>query len=166
MESKGNIINNDGVIIGELYEGDTILRKQSKDYLNNTQEWKIEHFFKGHIDEIEKWMNDLTGNEKIFLFSITPYISYDDCHLQYRNNTDIGTEDLVNITGLSRSVVYETIRTLIKKDILYKGRNSKNRQYFMNPWLFCKGQRINKVLRTMFKNYNIRVMGGKKWKDI
>jgi hypothetical protein len=72
---------------------------------------------------------------------------------------------LVEITGLSRGAVYDAINSLIRKDIIYKGRNSKNRQYFVNPWLFCKGNRINKVLKTMFKNYRIRVLGGVKWKD-
>ena len=57
------------------------------------------------------------------------------------------------------------INGLIEKDILYKGRNSRNVQYFANPWLFCKGNRINKVLKTMFKNYEIRTMDKTKWKD-
>ena len=111
-------------------------------------------------------MNDLSQAEKAFLFSILPYISYEDCHLQYGNGIDIGTEDLIDITKLSRPLVYQTVKSLISKDILYKGRNSKNRQYFVNPWLFCKGNRINKVLKTMFKNYHIRSMGGKKWGSI
>lgn len=94
------------------------------------------------------------------------YISYDDCHLQYGNGRDIGTEDLVGITNMARRTVFETINSLTDKDILYRGKNSKNRQYFVNPWLFCKGNRINKVLRTMFKNYRIRVLGGMQWKDV
>jgi len=155
-----------GKTINMLYEGDRTLRKKSADYLENTQEWKIEHYFKGHIGEIEKWMNDLNMAEKAFLFSIVPYISYTDCHLQYSNGRDIGTEDLVKISHTARGTAYETIGSLIKKDIIYKGRNSKGRQYFMNPWLFCKGNRINVVLQTMFKNYRIRVLGGKRWKDI
>ena len=86
--------------------------------------------------------------------------------MQYDNGEDIGSEDLVAITGLSRSVVYQTINSLVNKDILYKGRNSVNRQYFANPWLFCKGNRVNKVLKTMFKNYRIRVLNNKRWKDL
>lgn len=155
-----------GEVVNTLYEGDRTVRKKSVEYLESTQEWKIEHYFKGHIGEIEKWMNDLNMAEKAFLFSIVPFISYTDCHLQYINGQDIGTEDLVKISGMARGTVYETINSLIKKDILYKGRNSKGRQYFINPWLFCKGNRINIVLQTMFKNYRIRVLGGKRWKDV
>jgi hypothetical protein len=52
------------------------------------------------------------------------------------------------------------------KDIICRNKNSKERQYFVNPWLFCKGNRINKVLQTMFRNYGVRVCGGIKWKHI
>ena len=155
-----------GEVINTLYEGDRTVRKESVEYLNGIREWKMEHYFKGHIGEIEKWMGDLNTAEKALLFSIVPQISYTDCHLQYSNGQDIGTEDLVKISGMARGTVYETINSLIKKDILYKGRNSKGRQYFINPWLFCKGNRINIVLQTMFKNYRIRVMDGKRWKDV
>jgi len=67
---------------------------------------------------------------------------------------------------MSRGLLYETIKSLAKKDIIYRGKNSKNRQYFVNPWLFCKGNRINKVLKTMFKNYRIKILGGKQWKYV
>lgn len=165
-EKRGIIVNPEsGKEIDAIYAGDRVVRKESIDYLKSVDEWKIENFYKGHIKELEKWMKELSNVEKAFLFSIVPYISYNDCHLAYGNGVDIGTEDLVEISGLSRGAVYEAINSLIKKDIIYKGRNSKNRQYFVNPWLFAKGSRINKVLKTMFKNYRIRVLGGVRWKD-
>jgi hypothetical protein len=162
-----------GEITANLYPGDRIVRgKSRKSYKRKIEpspeyaKWNLENFLKTHIAEVRLWMNELSQAEKAFLFSIAPYVSFEDCHLQFENNTDIGTEDLVKITGLSRGLVYQTIESLVKKDILYKGKNSKSRQYFVNPWLFCKGNRINKVLRTMFKNYRIRVLDGKKWKDV
>jgi hypothetical protein len=164
---RGIIIDPDtGEQVGYLCDGDKVLRKASIEYLDNMQEWKIEHFFKGHIGEINKWLNELSIHEKAFLFSIVPYISYEDCHLQYSNGKDIGTEDLIKITKMARRTIFEVINSLVAKDILYKGKNSKNRQYFINPWLFCKGNRINKVLKTMFKNYRIRVLNNIKWGDL
>jgi predicted HTH transcriptional regulator len=153
-------------IMVELNEGDRILRSKSQEYLQNTQEWKIEHFYKGHTSEIRKIMKELSANEKAFLFSIATYIGYEDCCLKYDNGENITSEDLIQITNLGRTTVFDVISSLIKKDILYKGRNSKNRQYFINPWLFCKGNRINKVLKTMFQNYRIRILEGKRWKDV
>lgn len=167
------VSNITGKITADLYPGDRIVRaesiesyKKKKTMPPEYEKWNIENFLKANIEEVKLWMDELSQAEKAFLFSIIPYISFEDCHLQFDNETDIGTEDLIKITGFSRSLVYQTIDSLIKKDILYKGKNSRNRQYFVNPWLFCKGNRINKVLKTMFKNYKIRVLGGKKWKDI
>jgi hypothetical protein len=164
--TKKYIIDQDGEIIDEINGGDKIIRKKSTEYLKNTDVWNLESFFKGHIKEIVKLMSSLSTNEKAFLFSIIPYIGYNDCCLKFLNNKQINTEDFPRLTGLSRSVCYETINLLIKKDILYKGKNSHGRQYFINPWLFCKGQRINKVLKTMFENYRIKILGNVRWRDI
>ncbi len=166
MAKKATIVSLDGEIIGEINEGDKILRKEASEYLEKTDAWKIENFYMGNIDELQKWMDDLNTMEKAFLFSIVPYISYEDCCLKYANKSELGTEDLVKVSKLSRGKAYEVINSLKKKDILYKGENSKSRQYFINPWLFCKGQRLNKVLKTMFKNYKIRILDNRKWSDI
>lgn len=159
-----------------MYPGDRIVRQESVDsykIIKGTtktteeyQKWDLESFLKANIPEVKLLSKELSQSEKAFLFSVAPYVSFDDCHLEYENKTDIGTEDLVKISNMSRSVAYKTIDSLIAKDILYKGKNSTSRQYFVNPWIFCKGNRINKVLKTMFKNYKIRVLGRKAWKDV
>jgi len=161
------VIDDDtGEVTNRLGPGDRIFKKNSLEYLSQFQEWKIENFYKGHTGEMRKWMKELSINEKAFLFAVATYIGYDDCCLKLDNGKEMSTDDLVNLTGLCKTVLYETISSLIKKDIIYKGKNSKSRQYFINPWLFCKGNRINKVLKTMFKNYKIRVLGGTQWKNI
>lgn len=112
-------------------------------------------------------MKDLDVYEKAFLFSIAPYVGYEDCCLKYPSNgIELKFETLVDISGISRSKLSTVIASLVGKDILYKGKNSKTTQYFVNPWLFCKGNRINKVLKTMFKNYQIQVKDGTRWKDL
>lgn len=166
MDYKANIINRDGVCIGQLYEGDRILRKESVEHLQETEVWKIEHFHKGNDEEIRKLMKELGIYEKAFLFSIATYIGYEDCCIKHINGKELDFDGLVEISGMSRGKVSEVINSLRHKDILYKGTNSKGIQYFINPWLFCKGNRINKVLRTMFKNYRIRVLNNVKWGDL
>jgi len=157
-----------GEVTNEIHAGDRvrITRQESLEYLSQFKEWKLEHFYKGHIDEIKKLMKELSANEKAFLFAVALYVGYEDCCLKYSNGKDITTDDLIELTGLGRSTTFRTIASLVDKDILYRGRNSKNRQFFVNPWLFCKGNRINKVLKTMFKNYRIRVLGGTQWKNL
>ena len=154
-----------GEILNELNEGDRIVRKKSLEYLANMNTWKIEHFYKGHIGEIRSILSELNRNERAFLFSIASYVGYEDCCLKHDNGNELKFSDLIKLSGMAKSLTSEVVNSLIKKDILYKGKNSKNIQYFINPWIFCKGQRINNVLKTMFKNYRVRVVN-KKWKDI
>lgn len=166
-----------GEIIDTISAGDRIVRKESSDsYRKNIkkhlkeeptyQRWDLDDFYRANISELTLLMDDLSQFEKAFLFSISPYVSYEESALKYKNNADIGTEHLIKITGMSRTTVYKTIDSLIKKDIIYRGMNSRSRQYFVNPWIFSKGSRINKVLKIMFGNYEIRLLGNKKWKDI
>jgi hypothetical protein len=179
-EPKAHVVSKaTGEIVTELYDGDSILRKESKEAhkkfedakneskkASETLVWSMTNFMKMNTVEVRLWMDELSQAEKAFLFSIVPCVSFDDCHLQTHSGEDIGTEDLLKIVNMSRGLLYETIKSLAKKDIIYRGKNSKNRQYFVNPWLFCKGNRINKVLKTMFKNYKIKILGGKQWKDV
>ena len=158
----------------EFNEGDRVVRKASLDAYKRIkarekqcQEWKIEHFYMGNIFEISKMLKKLDIYEKAFLFSIAPYVGYEDCCLKHPSNgVELKFDSLVEITGISRSKLSSVINSLIEKDIVYKGKNSNTVQYFVNPWLFCKGNRINKVLKTMFKNYQIQVLGGIEWKDL
>lgn len=155
-----------GEITAELRNGDRILRAETIEYLRTTEEWRIEHFYKGNLDEIRKWMKELTPNEKAVLFTISPYVGYEDCCLKHDNGRMLAFDDIVELSCLSRGAVSQVLNSLIDKDIIYKGKNAREKQYFVNPWLFCKGNRINKVLQTMFRNYRIRVCNGMKWKDI
>jgi len=168
MAKRRDLIVNSttGEVTGELCEGDRVLKKATIDHLSNYQEWHIENFYKGHAAELRKVLLDLSVYEKAFVLAVATYVGYDDCCIKYPNGNDITSEDLVALTGLGRTKLFETIDSLVKKDVIYKGKNSKGRQYFMNPWLFCKGNRINKVLKAMFKNYRVRVLGGVQWKNL
>lgn len=166
IAKTAKIVDENGEVIGEIKEGDRLVRKESVDYLVGKEVWKIEHFYKGNIAEMRKQLESLSTYEKAFLFSVAMYVGYEDCCIKYDNGKCLGFDDLVSISRISREKAVSTINSLIKADILYKGKNSKGLQYFVNPWLFCKGTRIDKVLKTMFKNYRIKVMGSTRWGDL
>ena len=155
-----------GEVLTEINPGDRIVRKRSIERLKAVREWNIKHFYKGNLREITKWMKDLTPNEKAILFTVSPYVSYNDCSLKHENGDMLTFDFIVEMSGLSRGSVSYSINTLIEKDILYRGKNSKERQYFINPWLFCKGHEINTVLQTMFRNYQIRICNNMKWGNL
>jgi hypothetical protein len=157
--------------IVELSDGDRVLKKNSIDYLKDQSEkeyevWNIKHFFKGNIDEIRAQLESLDVYEKAFLFSVVTYIGYDDCCLKHDNGICVDFDDLGKISRISRGKLSATINSLRKKDIIYKGLNSNGLQYFMNPWLFYKGTKIAAVLKTMFRNYKVRICGDKKWGEM
>jgi hypothetical protein len=161
-----HVVDDYGEKITSLYDGDRIVRKKSAESYSNMQEWKIEHFYKGHTDEIQQVMDDLNVYEKAFLFSVATYIGYSDCCIKKKNNMPMEFSELIRVSGISRGKLNEVLNSLKNKDIIYRGANSKGIQYFVNPWLFCKGTRINTVLKVMFQNYRVRVLDNRRWKDI
>ena len=150
-------------------------KKQKETELNLKQQQEDEEkyeiipmkiFYMGNIEEIKLIMKELDVYERAFLFSVAPYMGYDDCCIKYPNGKELKVEQIAEISGMSIRKAQDVIQSLIGKDILCKNKNSKNIQYFVNPLIFCKKRRANKVLRTMFKNYEIRTMNNVKWKDL
>lgn len=173
MSGDLKLVNDDGLVVGMYRQGDKIVRRESieanRKRLASTDEymtWNLESFFKGHTGELRKQLANLSTPEKAFLFCMATYVGYEDCCLKHDNGCMLTFDDMVSISGMSRGQVSNVINSLIGKDIIFKGKNSQDRQYFINPWLFCKGQRINKVLQTMFRNYKVKILGGKRWKDV
>ena len=105
--------------------------KYIKDKQEKCQDWIIDYFYKGNIAEIRAVMKELDTYEKAFLYSIAPFISYEDCCLKYDNGKELSFDALSEISGISKGKLSETIKKLIDKDILYKGKNSKNTQDFV-----------------------------------
>lgn len=175
-EITGYVTDLDGNKLKEIMEGDRFqsgasldafrtkkLREEAALASGDKQEWNLEHFFKGHIPEIRGLMKSLSVYERSFLFSIATYVGYEDCCLKYDNGVCLDFEALIDISYMSRGKLSEVLTDLKQADIIYKGVNSKGIQYFVNPWIYCKGVRINAVLKTMFRNYHVRVLGGQQW---
>lgn len=150
------IVNEDGVIESELKEGDKILRKKSQEYLADKIEVHYTEYITVNSAELRLLMDDIDKNEASAIMALLPYVSFTSSVIQHKNGKCIGTEDMPKILGMSRNTSYETINKLVAKDILYKGKNSKEVQYYMNPWLTKKGRKVNSTLASMFKNYYVR----------
>lgn len=106
-------------------------------------------------------LEELSTTEKACVLSLIPYVRYQSCLICYKNGKSINANDIGKVIGKSRKRAIEVIEKLIKKGILYKGKNSHEVQYFFNPFLAKKGQYIDKVLKTMFRNYYVRSLGKK-----
>lgn len=166
----------DGEIIGVISVGDMVIHKSSiiayKANQNRTYEsdeprtnWKLNKFSMVNTIELELLLPELTPNERNMLISIIPYVSYSSCILAYRNKKHIDIAGLIKITGMSRSVVYATIKSLGRKRLLCRYILDDGFEFIVNPWLVSKGKQINNTLKGIFKDYHIRVLN-KRWGDL
>lgn len=157
-----------GELLYELNKGDRIIRAASIEYYKET---KLKGrsgrpFSKVDLSEGILLLRELEPNERSLLFLLQYFVSYESCLIQYRNGSDITFGDVVELSGWSKATTSETLNKLVQKNVIYKGKNGRNVQYFMNPWVVSRGSESNKTLKEMFKNYRIRSKGGITWEEL
>ena len=128
--------------------------------------WEVESYTAVNNKELRLALEELNSAEKTFLFSVIPYIGYEDGLVKKRNGDNINNKDLIEITGLSKPTLIKTIKSLIDKKILYKHEVGRQNQYFINPWIFGRGKRIKIDLKRMFKDYKIKSKDNVRWSDL
>ena len=126
----------------------------------------MEVFFMGNVKELKKVLIGLTTQEKALIISIVPYISFKDCCIEYTNGRYMNVKQIADISGISEKTAQETIKSLINKNILNKRREGRNIRYYANPWLFCRRGKVDKSLRSLFGNYQIRTKGDIRWENL
>lgn len=128
--------------------------------------WNLKHYSKANTDELRLLLPELNKNERIVLFSLLPYVGYDDCLLKHMNGKSLNIESIANISVLSVSTTEKTVNSLRTKNILYKEKINKNVQYYINPWICSRGSKLDKTLKMKFKDYKIQIYQGIKWEDL
>ena len=144
-----------GEVSGHINQGDRIVRKATSEYLCDTVEWgKDRPFVKVFIDFFPKIAESLTGGAVGLMSAIVPYIAYRSNLLCNRSsNNPLSNKDIEEVTGLSNKSVIKYMEELVNAKVLFRGKCGKSYQYYANPYIYCKGGRINKTLEAMFKNY-------------
>lgn len=145
-------------------EGDSVrvTKANQREYMESTIPVPIVSFVKVNADEVKLLREEMENGEYAFLMRLIAYVSYkDNCVKNGRHPMSI--DEISRVFRMGRSRTSELVNKLVQMDILYKGKNSREYQLFMNPWIACRGNRCNKVLSTMFRHYRIRSMGGVKW---
>jgi len=100
---------------------------------------------------IEKLSCIVTKYECWFIFKLLKYITKHDNILKY-NNIFITIDDIVNITGFHKTVVYDTIKSLCDKNIFKKHKIEENKCIIVNPYIFMISGRIKKEIADLFKD--------------
>lgn len=162
----GTVIDEYGVIMGEVYEGDKIVTPNQDDYKHKyvTSFQKKEAFVKLFTSPIETLFKELPTKEFAVAIAIAPFVSYKDGILRYKGKiTDIRT--ISDELNENYDVFRKTISSLISKEILGKVErqsdtyaNKTKQCLVVNPYLYLRGQDIEKEIVDKFK--------GSKWANI
>lgn len=158
---------NTGEIKDSIMVGDkvNITRRKKMEYLENTIEIPFKKFVKLNTDEISILAYELNKYDFAFLIAISKYVGYCDNCVKNRRGNPMSIDEIAEILNMPRSTVYKSINRLMEENILCKAKTSEF-QLYVCPYILCKGNRANKVLQTMFRNYKIRSLGGVKWKKL
>ena len=152
---KSLLVNPDtGAVTGEIYEGDYIIREKTAEYIQNTVEiGKKEKFIKLFDSTIAALGDEsLTGNEWKILTTFLQNFRYDSGLVSFANGNPLYTEDICRLSNIPPRTVFRGMDKLILKKIIAKNKTGQETKYYMNPFIFCKGTRVNKTLYTMFEN--------------
>lgn len=156
-----------GEQLGTLREGDQVrfVRKKTLEFLKGTTKLDYDNFYIANSEELRQVMKTLSMGEKAFLSSVVLYMDFQSCCLVKDNGEPINIDDLPEITGMSERALTSITAGLMQKNIIRKNKDGRKTIIFINPWLYCKGNRFNSTLKAMFREYYIH---GKQcqWKDL
>lgn len=142
-----------GQVMGELKEGDRILRARTEDYLDNTIEInKKEPFVKVYLKAMFEVSKSIDGTCNQLLNILLPYTSYKTGILTYSNGNKINKKHILKISGLNEKTVDRCINKLIALKVIGKHKTGREVCYTVNPYIFMRGQRVNKTLHEFFKD--------------
>ena len=154
----GSVVDEDGVILTELYQGDKIVRETQSEYKKKyiTDFKKKELFVKVYINPLEELWNELTIREYAVASVLMRFISYKDGILR-NNGVAINMKDISSLLKMDYDAIRKIIPALEKKKILAKVKRQsdkyadKEKNYIVvNPYLFLRGTDIEKEIVDLF----------------
>jgi DNA-binding MarR family transcriptional regulator len=167
-EIIGKLVSNDGEILTEFYNGDSIKRKPKKvpitdknknDPTKNYDFKQGDEFVKVYTEAMDIIDKKITNAEARLILRIMKYISYKDGILRDdgKNGNPITIKDISDEYQLTYEGVRKQIYSLIKKGILGEHRtgnkDTKDVKKFLtvNPYIFLRGTIADKSICGLFE---------------
>lgn len=159
---KRYIVNEDGVIENEIEFGDRLIKAKSLDILNRTITiQKGEQFVKLYTRSIKDLvLCNLNAPEFIIINICISHLQYLSGLVCFENGKQINRNDFIVLSGLSERTLDRALSTLVVKKILGKVKVGHDIKYYVNPYIFMKGDKVNKTLHSMFKSSKWSVKEG------
>lgn len=155
MNNTLRLVDTNGEVVGEVREGDRILRKESSKHLEQTIPWGKGWSFVKVFDNYSPQLSlSLSGGAVGVMYTLSHYVAYLSNLLCNRSsNNPLNNEDIEKITGHSKPTVVKIMDELVANKVLARVKVGRSYQYYANPYIYCRGTRINKTLEAMFKYY-------------
>ena len=156
----GTVIDKNGVILGDVYEGDKIVHQSPNQYLENNiiNFNRKEAFVKVFTNPVLSLYLALPAKEFSIAMGIIPFISYKDGVLRHEGKiADIKT--ISDILNENYDSFRKHIKNLIQAQVLARIERpsdvdkSKTRQCLVvNPYIYLRGQDIEKDIVNVFSS--------------
>lgn len=157
-EVRAKIVNiQTGEVEKEIFEGDRVKVVKAKVEKKEKSEPKVfmnkeEPFIKIFTKPLFELSRSLTGTESQFLNYLIQFIRYDSGILAYSNGRHVTRAAMAKDTGLSKNTIDRLINSLYDKEILGRHKTGRIVTLTVNPFIFMRGQAVNKTLYECFKD--------------
>lgn len=158
LNNKAIVDRNTGEIVDYLKEGDSIRRKETTEYLNSTVSLDNKKPFVKTFPEIRNFAKGIGATSLAISLVLQTYVSYTSNLVSYDNGKPIMNEDIMEIMGYSNPTITKCMNELVLNKVFARVTVGHYYQYYANPYIFCKGNRINKTLEDMFKSYKNKTL--------
>lgn len=118
--------------------------------------WKNKsNFIKIYRTEMREYKKKvrLSANAGLILFYIQEYIQFGTNKIIKEDGGNFSNSDISELTGISLSSITRALKELEDKILIKRIGNSHKREIYINPYLMCSGNIIEKSTIEMFKNY-------------
>jgi hypothetical protein len=147
------VVTGDGEIVDEINEGDRIVRQSSVESFTNTIEINMnQDFVKVYTARLLDVANELNGAESAMMMILIGFIQYNTGILTHRNGKPVTRECITRLVEKDIVTVDKLLDGLNKKQIIGKHKTGRTVCFTVNPFIFMKGNRVNKTLAKFFEN--------------
>lgn len=151
------IIDENGVVIGELQEGDRIVRKNSLKHLaeqmNKVNPPKDEEFIKMFKRALPQLTScGLSIPESRVFFYLLENVRYESNVAKYNNGKLITRENISEDLEMPTSNVHRSIVKLCDKGLIAIAKIDIGKVFIVNPFVAMRGNSIDKTTYDLFKN--------------
>ncbi len=121
------------------------------------EHWKPEKYFAkfymGLLDDIAENFG-LSLEEYGIILLLSKYLNFESNLLCDEKGNPLRRKDLEEILDRGHNAVDKYMKNLVDKGVFAKVKVKNSVHYYMNPYIFYMGNRIDNTLLSIFKNYS------------